>query len=373
MKILVVNWRDINDPLGGGAELHLHEILKGCVAQGCEVDLVVSSYKDAPAMEVIDGIRIFRKGHWAVANFVLPSLLKKLLKENSYDLLVEDINKVPFYTPLYSGKVPVVAIIPHLFGATVYRETNPLVATYVYLAERLIPFVYKKAHFEVISPSTGDDLESRGINRNRITNVYCGMNRNRFKISDIPKRDESPLIVSWSRLRKYKSVDIAIKAFAIIQETMPDAKMLVMGKGPDENRLKKMTTKMGLDDTVKFTGHLPWDELVQVLHKTKVFLNPSPKEGWGLTVIEANCCGVPVVASDRPGLKDSVVDGQTGLLVPYGNPDAMAKAALEIIQNQTKFNNLSQAAKDWSEKFSWTKCADESLALFKKVIAEARS
>ena len=113
--------------------------------------------------------------------------------------------------------------------------------------------------------------------------------------------------------------------------------------------------------------------MIRTLHKTKVFLNPSPKEGWGLTVIEANCCGVPVVASDRPGLKDSVVDGQTGLLVPYGNPDAMAKAALEIIQNQTKFNNLSQAAKDWSEKFSWTKCADESLALFKKVIAEARS
>lgn len=373
MRILAVNWRDINDPLGGGAELHLHEILKGCVNNGCDVDLVVSSYKGAPETEVIDGIRVFRKGHWAVANFVLPSLIKKMLKENKYDLLVEDINKIPFYTPLYSGDVPVVAIIPHLFGTTVYRETNPLIASYVYLAERLIPTVYKKAHFEVISPSTGEDLNKRGVDSSRITNVYCGMNRERFQLQDPPLRDDPPMIVSWSRLRRYKSVDIALEAFAIIQKKIPEAKMFVMGRGPDEKRLRKLSSRMGLDDSVTFTGHLPWNELVQLLHKATVFLNPSPKEGWGLTVIEANCCGVPVVASNRPGLRDSVSDGNTGTLVPYGNPGAMADAALEIIQNHTKFDSYSAAAKQWSEQFSWVKCADESLALFKKVVAEARS
>ena len=74
MRILALNWRDIRDPLGGGAELHLHEILKGAVAAGHEVDLVVSGYEGAPAEEEIDGIRVLRKGHWAVANFVLPGL-----------------------------------------------------------------------------------------------------------------------------------------------------------------------------------------------------------------------------------------------------------------------------------------------------------
>ena len=62
---------------------------------------------------------------------------------------------------------------------------------------------------------------------------------------------------------------------------------------------------------------------MDTLHRAHICLNPSPKEGWGLTVVEANQCGVPVVASDRPGLRDSVRDGQTGLLVPYGEPRAM--------------------------------------------------
>ena len=95
--------------------------------------------------------------------------------------------------------------------------------------------------------------------------------------------------------------------------------MLVMGRGPDEARLRRLTAKLGLDDAVEFRGFLPWDELVRTLHRAHVFLNPSPKEGWGLTVIEANQCGLPVVASDRPGLRDSVQDGETGALVPYGD------------------------------------------------------
>ncbi len=106
MKILALNWRDIGDPVGGGAEMHLHEILKGAVSAGHEVDLVVAGYEGAAEREVVDGVTIHRKGHWSVANFVLPGVVRRLLKEKSYDLLVEDINKVPFYSPLYAGRFP---------------------------------------------------------------------------------------------------------------------------------------------------------------------------------------------------------------------------------------------------------------------------
>ncbi len=132
-------------------------------------------------------------------------------------------------------------------------------------------------------------------------------------------------MVCWSRLRRYKSTDVAIRAFDLIRDDVPDARMLVMGRGPDEGRLRRLVGRLGLEDPVSFTGHPALDELVDTLHRAQVFLNPSPKEGWGLTVVEANQCGVPVIASDRPGLRDSVRDGQTGLLVPYGDPRAMAK------------------------------------------------
>jgi glycosyltransferase involved in cell wall biosynthesis len=100
-------------------------------------------------------------------------------------------------------------------------------------------------------------------------------------------------------------------------------------------------------------------------------LNPSPKEGWGLTVVEANQCGLPVVASDRPGLKDSVRDGVTGALVPYGDHPAFAAAALEILRDPELFRQRSKAARQWAGTFSWPRCVAESLALFEEVVSRS--
>ena len=339
------------------------------MAAGWEVDLVCAGYRDAPRHDVIDGIKIHRHGHWTVANFMLPPVVRRLLKNGNYDLLVEDINKIPFFTPLYRGDVPLVAIVPHLFGKTVYREANPLAASYVYGAESLIPRIYRDVDFEVISPSTGDDLIARGMDGARIRTIYCGLEHEKFNLADPPPRSETPLVVSWSRLRRYKSLDVAIRAFDIIQRDLPEARMLIMGRGPDESRLRKLTRKLGLQDKVEFRGFQPWEELVTSLHQCHVFLNPSPKEGWGLTVIEANQCGLPVVASDRPGLKDSVRDGVTGSLVPYGDAEAFAREALLILRNPVLFAQRSQAAREWAGTFSWPRCVAESLDLFREVAA----
>ena len=336
---------------------------------GWEVDLVCAAYPGAPRQEVVDGINIMRHGHWTVANFVLPPVVRRLLKSRTYDLLVEDINKIPFFTPLYRGDVPLVAIVPHLFGSTVYREANPLAATYVYGAESLIPRIYGNVDFEVISPSTRDDLIARGMDGARIRTVYCGLEHEKFTLADPPPRSATPLVVSWSRLRRYKSIDVAIRAFDLIQRELPDARMLVMGRGPDEERLRKLTRRLGLQDKVEFRGFMPWEELVAALHRCHVFLNPSPKEGWGLTVVEANQCGLPVVASDRPGLKDSVRDGITGSLVPYGDEKAFAAEALKILRDPALFRERSQAARAWAATFSWPRCVAESLDLFGEVAA----
>ncbi len=347
--------------------MHLHHILKAAVARGWEVDLVCAAYHGAPARDTIDGVNIHRYGHWAFANFILPGAVNSLLKKGDYDLLVEDINKIPFYTPLYRGRTPLLAIVPHLFGTTVYRETNPLTASYVYGAERLISRVYRDVDFEVISPSTRDDLMARGLDGDRIKTIYCGMDHERFTLESPPPRSETPLVVSWSRLRRYKSVDVAIRAFAHIQRELPEARLLVMGRGPDEKRLRRLVSKLGLDDVITFSGFMPWDELVHTLHRAHVFLNPSPKEGWGLTVIEANQCGLPVVASARPGLQDSVRDGETGFLVPYGDDRAFADKALELLRDPALFARQSAAARAWAATFSWQRCCDESLDLFTEV------
>ncbi len=86
-----------------------------------------------------------------------------------------------------------------------------------------------------------------------------------------------------------------------------------------------------------------------------------------MTVIEANQCGLPVVASDRPGLKDSVRHGETGSLVPYGDEKAFAREALQLLQDKQLWAQRSEASRRWAATFSWQRCVAESLALFAKV------
>jgi len=88
-----------------------------------------------------------------------------------------------------------------------------------------------------------------------------------------------------------------------------------------------------------------------------------------LTVVEANQCGLPVVASDRPGLKDSVRDGITGALVPYGDHEAFATEAVKILRDPELFRQRSEAAREWAGTFSWPRCVAESLELFSEVVS----
>ena len=350
----------------GGAEVHLHEILRRLVQRGHEVTWLACSYPGAAAEEVAaDGIRYRRKGHWAFTNFNLPGLMRDELRRRDYDVVLEDINKVPFYSPLFTDK-PVLAVIPHLFGGTVFRETNPVFGSYVWLSERPIARVYRRALFMAISDSTRDDLVRRGVPRDRIEVVHCGMDHERYMVDDPPRRGTDPVLIHLGRLRRYKSVDVVIRAMVRIREVLPAAVLHVVGDGPDEARLREMVERSGLRDAVLFRGYLSREEIVEQLYRTHLFLNPSPKEGWGLTVIEANECGVPVVASRRPGLVDSVREGETGLLARYGDPADFAQKALELLTDPPLWRTMSENAVRWARGFSWDEAAERTEELLER-------
>jgi glycosyltransferase involved in cell wall biosynthesis len=124
-----------------------------------------------------------------------------------------------------------------------------------------------------------------------------------------------------------------------------------------------MVRKLGIDDAVNFMGYRPREEIVDELYRSHLFLNPSPKEGWGLTVIEANECGVPVVASRRPGLQDSVRDGETGFLADYGDPDDFAAKALTLLTDPPLWRMMSENAVRWARGFSWDDAARQTESL----------
>jgi glycosyltransferase involved in cell wall biosynthesis len=337
--------------------VHLHEILRRLVERGHEVTWIACDYEGAEPDEIgEDGIRYLRGGKWELANFILPRIMREELKRREYDVVLEDINKIPFFTPLFT-KLPVLAVVPHLFGSTVFRETNAAFASYVWAFERPIPWIYRKSLFLAISDSTKADLVARGIDAEKVEVVECGMDHSRYALDDPPPRAAHPQLIHLGRLRRYKSVDVVVRALARIREVLPQAQLHVVGEGPDRPRLTALAAELGLGDAVHFRGHLPREEVVDLLYRTHLFLNPSPKEGWGLTVIEANECGVPVVASRRPGLVDSVREGETGLLAEFGDVEEFAAKALELLEDPPTWRVLSENAVRWAHSFSWDDAA----------------
>jgi glycosyltransferase involved in cell wall biosynthesis len=349
----------------------LHEILKRMAANGHRITMFATSFPGGSERDSYDGIDIIRKGNWYDANYVLPFQIRSFVRSNPVDLVIEDVNKIPFFLPKLVDK-PVVPVVPHLFGATVFRETNFLFASYVWLWERLIPSVYRDCRFAVISPSTKDDLVARGIAPERVDVVLCGLDHGTYRLIDGVTRYEEPTIVHFGRIRKYKSVDVVIRAFGRIKVRMPNARLIIVGDGPYRPALQELVGRLGLEDSVRFTGVVKVEDLIDILNRSHVFLNASPKEGWGLTVVEANACGVPVVASRRPGLQDSVLDGRTGYLVEYGDDRAFAERAIELLQDDAKWQSMSEEALTWARSLTWERCAREMEALFMEEVASSQ-
>jgi glycosyltransferase involved in cell wall biosynthesis len=359
LNLLAVNWLDIGSPQAGGAEVHLFEILRRWRARGHTITWLASNWPGGAAEAEEDGIRVLRRGHRYDANHALPRAYKRELQGERFDAVIEDINKIPFFSPRWA-KAPVLGVVPHLFGTTVFAEVDPLSAAYVVAHEAFIPGVYRDVPFMAISESTRDDLVARGLPADHVTVVHCGMDHERYRPS-APKADE-PTVVFLGRLRKYKGVDVLLDAFALVARTLPAARLEIVGDGPHRPSLERRAERLGLAGRVAFRGYVSSDEKVRALSAAHVAVCPSPKEGWGLTVIEANACGTAVVASRSPGLVDSVKDGETGLLVPHGDVNALAGAIRRVIEDEALRARLERRGVEWAATFTWDRCADEAHA-----------
>ncbi len=362
MRIVALNWRDPRHPEAGGAELHLLEILKRCVRDGDRVSWLAEAFPGAPAEDELEGIRIARAGTWYNAHLALGALYRARFRRERVDLVVEDINKVPFFTPLFA-RAPVLAVVPHLFGATVFREAPAPVGAVVWAHEAFLPFAYRRTPFLAISDSTRDDLVRRGISADRITVARCGLDQAAYGVTT-PPEERGPVVAFLGRLRKYKGAQHVLRAFPGVLAAVPEARLDVIGDGPYRHELERLAARLGVAAHVRFLGALRHAAKVAALNEAQVSTCPSPKEGWGLTVIEANACGAPVVASRSPGLVESVRDGETGLLVPHGDARAMASALVRLLRGREERLRMAQAARRWATTFDWERCYRESRAAF---------
>ncbi len=366
MRILVVNWQDRLNPMAGGAEVHLHEIFSRIGKGGNEVDLLVSGWEGAEPEEALDGLRVLRTGSRYTFPVHVRRAFRRRLNGGPYDVVVEDINKLPLFTPWWAG-APVVGLVPHLFGTTAFQQESWPVAATVWAAERLMPRVYADSEFIVISDTTAADLRERGFSPDRVHISYPGIDHGVFRPSETERRYAEPTIAYVGRLRRYKGLEVVLRALAVLQAEGLTVRFLVVGNGDDVHRLQKITEDLELGNQVRFTGFVPEGEKVTILQSVWASVYPSPKEGWGITNIEAAACGTPSVASDSPGLQDSVRDGVSGLLVPHDDVGAWAGALRRLVSEPSTRRRLGEGALEHSRRFSWEATAAETEDILRKV------
>ncbi|MBI3767343.1 MAG: glycosyltransferase family 4 protein [Deltaproteobacteria bacterium] len=370
--LFILNERDLANPRAGGVEVHLFEIFSRLAARGFPVTLICAGYAGAVARETVRGLDVRHVGNRYTFYVRGPALYRRLARAHvGAGVLIEDLSKLPFFAALYSP-LPILAIVHHLFGTTAFQQVSVPVAAVTYLSELAIPRVYRSVPMIAVSPSTRDDLIVRGVRASNISVITNGLDHTRYRPA--PTRPgPGPVILSLGRVERYKRIDVVIDAMPRILAAVPAARFVVVGRGDALPDLQRRARALGVADAVEFRGFVDEDEKVALYQSARVFVNPSEKEGWGLTVMEANACGVPVVASDAPGLRDSVHHESTGLLVPYGDVAAWTDAILRVLQDDAAWSRWRSGALAWAAEFSWDAIADQTEAMIARVLESRRA
>lgn len=370
LNILILSWRGPGHPHAGGAEYSSHEHCKGWVKAGHTVTLFTSSYQGAKSDENIGGVHIKRAGNQILAVHFLAAFWYMFGKHPRYDIVIDEVHGIPFFTPLYVRKPKLVFIhevAKEVWSLNPWRyPLNLLPALVGTLFEPIIfKVIYRKIPFMTVSSSTKKDLTEWGIPKKNVTVIHNGFNSPNYPKN---KKESKKTIIYLGALSKDKGIEDALIAFKNLFEESRDTQFWIVGKGEEHQleRLKKQIKQLGIEKDIKFFGFVSKKEKYNLLSRAHILINPSIREGWGFVVIEAASVGVPTVAYNVAGLRDSVVDGKTGLLCDP-EPKALANKIQYLLDNKELYQSLSANCLQWSRKFSWERSVNMSQKLLETI------
>src|SRR3990170_8578812 len=355
LKVLWLNWRCWLNPAMGGAEIFTHEVAKRWAKAEIDVTLFTSKFLNCKPDEILEGIKIVRRGgKYSVYNEARKYYEKNSSKEG-FDVVVDEVNTRPFSTPKFvKVGTKIVALIHQLAREYWFYET-PFPISYLgfHLLEKRWLKPYKKIPTVTVSESSRKDLIDLGFEQ--VFVVGEGLN---FSPMEKPCENKRAIIVYSGRLKKAKRPNDAISAFNLVKKMVPNAELWVIGEGYLKEKLMKTAS-----DGVKFFGSTSNEERRALTKQAALLINPSVREGFGLNVVEANALGVPCVAYDVPGLRDAVINNETGILVKSGDVKALAEQIVRVLKNDVFRAQLSQNALIYSKSFDWDRVAEKFMAV----------
>ena len=350
-SILFVAWRDLANRRAGGSEVLVDSLAAGMTSRGHDVTLLCGGPSAPRPYTVI------RSGGTYSQFLRAPLAYARRLRAS--DLVVEVCNGMPFLTPAWCGR-PQICLVNHMH-TDLWRMMFPRpVAAFGQFAEsRLMPWAHRNNLFLTVSNSTADSLREIGVADERIRQICNGV----VQPDPLTPRSGEPLFLALGRLTEYKRIDLLLKLWARVRPVV-GGRLVIAGDGPERARLEALA---GPD--VVFTGRVSEEEKHRLLCSAWMLLHPALVEGWGIVIAEAAIRGTPALGFDVPGLRDSVVNGQTGLLVQNEGQFASAWASLAL--DRERAEAMGEVARERAERLHWSAAVDGFAAVAAEALARA--
>ena len=365
MKILHIIYDDVDNPwLGGGGAMRAKEINKH-LAQKHSITTITGNFQGASNKKVenVHYIRIGCNTNYLLSRISYTLLIPFCLRKYDHDLLVNDFSVFsPVYSHMFTQK-PIVNTFYHRIGLKAIKKFWFL-GLFAYLFEEL--FLLTAKNIITISPSVTKLIKKKNDSRN-IECIYTGINNELFEVETVP----GLYIAYIGRLDIYmKGLDLLLKAYSSLPNNSIPLK--IAGTGPRKNiaKLEKLIKKYNLVEKVSLLGKISNKEKIEFLRHALFVVMPSRFEGWGITAIEAAACGKAVIGTNIPGLRDAIVDNNTGLLVQPNDYNALSKAMLYLLQDEDIRSHLGANGKQWAQHFQWNKIADKQMIFYQSVLSD---
>lgn len=360
-RVVMLNWMDIKNPLAGGAEKYCFEIAKRLADEGFEVIMISRRFKGSKKIELLQGVKIIRIGN-RVTVYPLASILA--LKLRPY-LKFDSINVIPFFTPLFRRK-RTLAMIHHIIPHSVIEQKIGRFSIFAdFVQFKLVPTLYKNVLVLANSESTKRDLDEMGF-RN-IWPTHLGV--------ELPAigtlKQKQNVVVAAGALRPWKRPDHIIRAFSAMNK---EWRLVVFGR-PENNHivsdLRALSDSLDISDRVDVLSNISDAYKEELYRVSKIAMIASEKEGWGFAAIEPQAYGCPVVGYDVPGVRDSVLNDSTGILVENGNQSALSKALLKLASSELLYSTFSESAINWSRNLSWESSFQDFVKAFQLIVTQS--
>ncbi|MDI6701689.1 glycosyltransferase family 4 protein [Methanothermobacter wolfeii] len=381
MKILTVT--PYFPPRAGGVEHYSYHISKNLLSRGHDVSVI--TYGDKYIEEDLEGINVLRiRNRVSLSNTPLdPGLLSsisEILRRENFDL-INAHTPVPFYADMAAiasrrMKIPFVLT----YHNDVIKDSWPL-RTLSSIYNRTLLQLTLRSSDRIITPSPYVYNESEMINEfiERTVWIPPGVDTEVYKPGKgdwkskygLPENSKIILFVgAMNRGHTHKGVDVLLKAFSMIKDE--DTYLVLAGTGDMIPDYKRISESLGIINRTLFTGFIDEETLIDLYRASDMLVLPTLNiaEGFGMVLIEANACGKPVIGSRVGGIKYVIKDGETGLLVPPGDPEALADAIRRLIEDPEKAEVMGQNGRKMVEKnYTWERSSRITEKVFQEVIS----